>query len=308
MTWQTTPIATGVQPMAFTDSSLRWVWVTDSHVQALGDTKDVALKAAVNDCNVWRPNAFIHTGDIGDNSIDRVQRAFNNLKNCQRPLFGVIGNHDENEVVPGTPNTALLQSMDTFNRFPFYFTDVMTSGDGTLKARCLFLDCNIYNTNPSDPTVVNVSHVVGDRVGYSANEPAGGSYRKLGTAQLAWITSVLAADTTSNIILVFPHYPIAQIGVVPLDGKLVADALQADGRPAAIFGGHIHPDATSYTLTSTDTLKSYTNYKLTAMLESNSWCRVVLHLAAGAIVIDQLEIHNFTDPGGWTINAPFTSV
>ena len=293
--------------MAFTDSHLRWVWTTDSHLIATADTRDIALRKAVVDCNDWRPNAFIHTGDIGDNNLERVQRGFNCLKNLRCPWHVSIGNHDEDEqATPGFPNTALLQGRDTFNRYPFYYTDTMTSGDGTLTARLLFPDCQFYQVSAGAPEIVNPYHVVGDRVGYSSGEPSGGSFRQIGTVQRAWMASVLAADTTSQIVLVFPHYPITTPGVFPLDYLAVADILQADGRPAALFAGHVHPDAKTYTLTSTDTLKSYTVYKAPAMQESGAWVRVELHLSAGAIVIDGLAVNNFTQPGAWVINAPFT--
>jgi len=291
-------------PLAFDDEKVRFIVVGDVHWLTVGDFRDTALRAAIADLNTWKPNALIQIGDLGHNFPERVESAHAILKTgCKRPMKFVVGNHDIYEYAPGTNSAPAVSS---FLQRPTPMTDsfTMVSGDNSLFIRCIILDCNYYRYHPSR---IHPVYVTGDYLGSNdALDPGSGYYRQIGTTQLNWMADELAKDTTSQAVIVFSHYPLAQIGIVPLDGKLVADILQVDGRPAALFSGHIHPDATTYTLPSTDGIATYTVYKMPALQESGAWLRVELHVTEGAIVIDQLLVKNFTQPGTWTINAPFT--
>lgn len=298
MTWVTTPIQVPKRTIRFSDNQIRFVWVTDSHlVDDLGN-RDKNLRLAVDDCNTWLPNAFIHTGDLGDNFLSRIQRSFYNLMNCQRPVYAIKGNHDEYEQVFGEPNTNSLDEFNTFNRNPFYYTETLSSPDGSWTARCLFLDCNYYDDDPDTPPPGNSSeHNPGDRIGWSTSEPGGGFWRRFGETQLTWVETTLAADNTSDAILVFVHYPPA--GVTCTDYASLGTLLTIDGRPTMGFCGHVHPNATSYNLS------GITFYKNPAMQESGCWTRVAISFD-GSIQIEEMIIKNYIDPASWVINTPFT--
>jgi hypothetical protein len=307
MTYQGGKVETAQIDSAFSDDKLRFLWVTDSHVQGVQDSRDDNLRLACRDCNQWRPEALIHTGDIGDNDIERVQRSFNILKLAKRPVYTIIGNHDEDETDggAGNPNTSEVIAATAFNRNPLYYATVLKTADESGSFLCLFLDCNYYDDDPdASPPGDSANHDPGDRIGYLAGAPSGGYFRMFTQAQLDWVETTLAADS-SDAVLVFVHYPPA--GTTCTDYVDLLDLLQADGRDAVGFCGHVHPDATSYTQDSTDTNYTLTVYKCPAILESGSWTRMTLSLSGGSISVDELLIQNYTDPGGWTINAPFTT-
>ena len=279
--------------LGHSDAKIRFVWSTDEHKNY------AALGLAADDCTSWAPNAYISTGDLGDDLAPGVKASIAALRRARRPDYLIIGNHDEEEETygAGTPNTAAIEVATAFNMSaPFYHTWTMTSGDGTLIARCFALDCNFYGGgSPSSP-----DHSVGDRIGSHSGAPAGGYKRQLGATQTTWVETTLAADATSDIILVFMHYPVNTSSV--LDESTLDAKLDADGRPTVGFCGHTHPNGELYTLGGT-----YTFYKCPAMKESNSWTRVTLSESGGAIVIDEMLVKNYTTPGAWTLTAPFTT-
>jgi len=293
---------------------LKLTAITDSHITASAQPiRDGGMAAALSDATTWGADAFIHTGDIGDNNIAGVRRGFTMLRGAAlpMPLIYVIGNHDENELNeggmygPGNPNTPLIIASDCFSRSaPMQYTTTIKAADGDLTARVIGLDCNYYNVSAADPTVVNSAHVAGDRVGHSGDtEPPGGSYRQFKQAQRDFAQATLAADMTSHMILLLIHYP--PVGPGPTDYKLLADILQADGRPVAWLVGHEHSHAKTYTLTTTDGARVYTAYKVPACQESGAYARVRVHLFQGRVVYEELTVKNFQQPGGWVINPPF---
>lgn len=304
MPWQGTPVAAGSAPLGFSDDALRFIWITDNHHNEILGTRETNLRSAIADCNAWRPNAFVTTGDVGNNYLWTTQSAWNILRSCQRPVIWCIGNHDEYEETPGIPNTADLEQYSVYNRpAPFYHYDRMVSGDGTLTALCIALDANFAAADPDGPPPGdNPNHAPGERTGWDDTQPEGGYYRQFTQGQLDWVEATLAA-VAADVVIVLCHYPPQ--GPSPTDYQALADLLQADGRPAIALCGHVHNDGTSYTLTSTDTLVSYTCYKAPSMASSGAWVRATLSLVGGAINVDSFAVMNYTDPGGWTLNLPF---
>lgn len=296
-----TPDATG---------TLRFIWLTDSHnLTSSQPTRDGGVDGALADATTYGADAVIHTGDIGNDTPANVAAAFARLRGTAIPcpLITVIGNHDEYEATPGEPNTVQLEGASYFNRAaPFVYSTTVAAGNGNLVARVLCLDCNIYDENPADPETVSANHEPGDRIGAPAGGggPTGGGWRKFDQDQLDWFAAQLAADTTSQIVLILSHYPPSGIG--PTNYAAIADRIQADGRPAAMFYGHQHQSAFTSSISSTDGKRVIRAYKCPATQESGSWTRVQLRMRAGVVAFDELEVNNFTDPGGWTISAPFT--
>lgn len=290
--------------MDHADPTIRFVWSTDSHIVNSEDDRDAALRKAVADCNKWRPNAFIHTGDIGDNNSDRVLRGIYVLQNCQRPVYTCIGNHDEHEPSSaGSPDTDSISGWNGFGEQPFYHSKVMTAGDGSWSALCLFLDCNYYDDDPSQTIADSSNHSPGDRIGYHTSSPSGGYYRRFGPTQLQWIEDTLSADTTSDIVLVFCHYP--PVGQTCTDYAILVDKLQADGRPSIGFCGHSHPSGQPVTISSTDSLLDLIMHKAPAMQESFGWVRVVLGFVAPNIDIQEMAVQNYLELDGWSLDPPF---
>lgn len=288
--------------------SAKIVWLTDSHnITTPTALRDSAVTGALATANSWPADALVHTGDIGDNQDVNVLAAFALLRGTAIgcPIYYCIGNHDEYEATPGTPNTTTIAGASYFNRAsPFYATWQQSVASGPLLIRIIAADNNYYDVQPSNPSVVNTAHVAGDRVGHSSAEPAGGSYRQFGATQLAWIAATLAADTTSHVVLILMHYPLASDN--PTDVKLFLDRLQFDGRPSLILSGHVHSDAALYTQTSTNGLQSFSALKAPGAQERGNYVRLQFHLTSGAIVFDEVSIQNLTPIGGETYtNAPF---
>lgn len=298
-----------IKPLGHSDDKIRFIWLSDNHVgNSDTDSQVVALEKAVSDCNDWKPNAFIVNGDVCGNTVYQLARWFNHTWRCQRPVYLAIGNHDLSEHAPGSyGNPADISGSNLMDRpSPFNQSFMLTSGDGTVAALCIIMDSGYYDDDPDDPPPGDsIYHNPGDRIGASDITPSGGYYRQFTAAQLSWVASTLAADTTSDYILVFSHYQ-PRDGVRVTDYTALADVLQGDSRPIIGFCGHDHGDAKVATLTTMDTLDTYNFYKIPAMLESGAWCRVELDWNGAAISIDLMELQNYTDPGGWTINAPFT--
>lgn len=298
MGWQSTPVRPSVTQRVI-DSTLRFVWLTDFHVDAYPGTRATNFAAAMTFCAEQRPAALIASGDLSpDGERILLETTCYKLRDAQATLVMIPGNHDEEENTfgVGIPNTAELEKSNTFNQpNPFYHAEHISSGDGTLTALCLCLDNNFYNgyATPS------AYHVTGDRVGVHSLE--GNNSRQLGAAQLAWVEATLAADRTSQIVIVVTHYN----GAV-FDYDQLADKLYADGRPTFGLCGHTHPNAVTTTITTTTGGHNFTFYKAPAMQESGAYVWVELRLSAGSIVFDTLQCKNYTNPGGWTINAPFT--
>jgi hypothetical protein len=304
MPWQGIAVETDQQPLGIVDGSIRFVWATDAHTNTA--IPGANIRKAIDDCNTWRPQGLVLTGDISDNSGAGALACWYTVRTTQRPALWPIGNHDEEELTLGAghPDTAVIAADNGWRQpAPFWRATHWESGDGTWRALVLVLDSNFYDDDPDAAPPGNCpNHVPGDRIGYSAGEPGGGYWHQLTVAQAAWVAQQLAADQASDAVLVFVHYPPVSI----TDPTRLADVLQADGRPCVGFCGHVHQDATSYLLTSTDTLWTATFYKCPAMQESLSWTRVTLGWDGSAITVDEMLVKNYTDPGGWTINAPFT--
>jgi 3',5'-cyclic AMP phosphodiesterase CpdA len=306
MPWQTSRIATTIVNPATVDDKIRLLWLTDPHVTANGGAAETSLRLAIRDCNDWRPDAMIQTGDLSFNNSAYLYRAMYDLMACRRPVLHVVGNHDEVEATPGTTNAGDMELWNGFNQAaPFCKATAIASGDSSWKLLVLALDDNFYDDDPDDPPPGNEpNHEPGDRLGHNGAWPSGGYWRQLTPAQLAWVAAALAENGDCDAVLIATHYPPS--GVTLSDYADLADLLQADGRPAIGMCGHVHFDGTSYTLDSTDTLYTLTFYKCPAMLESGSWTRVTLSVSGGAIVVEEMEIQNYVDPGGWVINIPFT--
>lgn len=304
MPWRDTPVQTIEQPLGFSDGVIRFVWLTDAADATYLPTSN--LRKAIADLNTWRPNALVLTGDIANNTTAGTLALWNVINTAQRPVFWAIGNHDEEEITlgEGVPNTVPLQGFTAWNQVaPFWKSTQWASGDSTFKARVLVLDGNFYDDDPDDPPPGDsANHEPGDRIGYHTTEPAGGFSRQWTQVQADWVAAELTADSDSDAVLILSHLPPVSV----TDPERLADVLQADGRPALGFCGHVHEDGTSYTLTSTDTLATYTFYKAPGMSESGAWVRVSLSWNGSAMVVDALTVLNYTDPGGWTLNAPFT--
>lgn len=285
---------------------MRFVWLTDSHnVTSNGKpSSDDGVRRAIAYADSEAVDAILHTGDIGNDSADNCAWVMAYLRAATTPLLWCNGNHSEEESPVGTPSTAAFEASRCWNMSaPFWHTTTIT-GDGGEVARVLSLDSNFYADDP-DGIENSPYHVPGDRIGVHSTDPSGGYYRQFTTAQLDWVASTLAADSDSDYILVLTHYPPAGKGQI--DRTLLADALQADGRPVIILSGHVHPDGKTYTLTSTDGLAEFTVYKCPAMLESHSFTDLQITWSGGTPTVTLAEVHNYTLPlASWTISAPFT--
>lgn len=297
---------------------LRLIWMTDTHILSTPtEPRDSGVIGALAEANSWQADAVIHTGDIGDNYAANVARGFALLRGTaiNGQLITVVGNHDENEYVAdgasiGNPNTSTIVGASYFNRTaPFNHTGTLSASNGALKARWLTVDNNFYSELASDPTVVNSGHSIGGRVGHSGQEPSGGSYRQYGATQIAWIADTLAADTTSHMILLLNHYPMST--TQPTDIAGVMDVLQADKRPTLILCGHTHPNAELWIRATSDGRRSYTGYKCPAGQESGAYTRLRIRVGnrnSPAPLVVEASVRNYTNPGGWTIAAPFVVV
>lgn len=302
-----------VVPLGFTDEKIRFIWCTDLHLDDEGVAPIADLEKAINDCNEWKPHAFIATGDLANNRLDDCRRFYYHTKRCQRPVYTCLGEHDLSEYPPGSYGNPTVDEMSGEAAYnygpPFYYYKVLTSGDGTFTALCLFLETLYYDDDPTplDAPGNSAYHSPGDRWGISDITPLGGYYKQIPSEELAWITATLAA-VDSDVVLVFIHQsPIEASRIVNL--AELADTLQPDPRPIIGFAGHLHGWATTRTLTTTDTLRSFTFYEMVAMMDSYAWCRVTLGFAAGNITVDSLHIYNYTDPGTYLISdPPFTVI
>jgi predicted phosphohydrolase len=275
--------------MAFTDEKIRILWATDTHqLDQSASAADTSLAGAVSDCNDWKPNVLLLTGDGGSlNDLEDTKKCGSILDNLQRPRIWVVGNHDESGPEGSTTVDTIKQSHLLDTDTPMYKTGVLVSGDGSFRARWFALDGNVAADS-------------GLRVGGED----GNELRVYNAAQRAFIQATLAADSDSNGIFVFQHHPPTDPEIA--NSPALVDLFQADGRPVLGFCGHVHQHAMEFIATSTDGTFTYPVYKAPALLDSGAWVRVTLSAGAGAINIDGLEIHNFTNPGGWTISAPFT--
>lgn len=309
MGWVTAIPKPPQQPMAFTDHAIRFLWTTDEHTSTFSANTDVnvvGLRRAIARVNEWRPNAYISTGDNGLFHGEDTWRYLLETRHVLRPFKWAIGNHDEVEYEPdgsaGNPNTAQVE-VQYDRAAPFYRTDTLVSGDGTFAARCLHLDCNFYADDP-DGGGDSPDHEPADRIGVIEGSPPGGYRRMIPQSQLDWVASTLAADTDSDCVLVFVHY-MNNTGGHIVDWSGLADALQADGRPTALFGGHLHVSPQNFGLTTSDEQRTYDFYQMCAGLDTGAWCEVTLSFADSDIVIDSMVVCNFTQPGELTIESPF---
>lgn len=305
-------------PLGTIDEKIRLVWVTDTHVVNY-DEHQADLALAVDDCNTWAPQAMLHTGDIGHQRAASTLTAFNELARARRPVISVMAAHDENEIElgVGNPNTTPVlgdrafgldrDTMGTSLPPPFYETFVLQSGDGTFKARCFVLDSDFYADDPYGGGLDNPYHEPGERFGIAAENPVGGYYCQLGAEQLDWVESTLAADATSNAILIFAHIPpmAFEDNEIVIDYRALADVLEADGRPVVGFCGHDHSNGEVLALFNTAGDWSAPWYKAPAMYESHSWTRATLSCAEGVLSVESLSVRHYTNPGGWTLTAPF---
>src|SRR5690606_25856660 len=121
------------------------------------------------------------------------------------PTIFVNGNHDEHDADDdGISNWQLLETSNYYDQSaPFTGVKHMTSGDGTLTALEIWLDCNFYDDDPDGDSPGDSELLQpGDRIGFHASEPGGGYWRMFGAEQIAWFEAQLAADTTSDIVIV----------------------------------------------------------------------------------------------------------
>lgn len=283
--------------------ALRFAWITDSHCY-VGDGSRVANVQTA--CDYADANSFdyiVHTGDMGNDSAANTQLAMDVMNAATTPLLWCNGNHSEIEDPVGTPSTAAYEVAALWNQSaPFYHTTQIT-GSGGEKARVLSLDCNIYDDSPLGD-LDSPDHTPGDRIGYHSSNPPGGYYRQFGATQLTWVETTLSGDSTSDYIIVLTHFPPQ--GVTQTDYASLADKLQADGRPVVILCGHNHPKATSYTLTTTDELDTYTMYKCPGMQESGSFTDLQITWNGTAPTVAQATVRNYYHPAtSWTFEAPF---
>jgi len=270
----------------------------------VNDVYEMAYRKFIADCRLWKPNAMLLTGDIGGSvsGSNPCIKAWLMARTGLVPVYYANGNHEPFEDVKGTPSMGPLEQINAFNMtYPFLKTAQISSGDGSFKIRMIVLDWNYYNDTGADQIA---EHTTGDYIGHHADYVGLSFKRQYGSAQLAWVQSVLAADTTSNAIAIMTHGPSINNNFVADDLSL-GDLLYADGRPAIGFGGHFHPDGSLWTQKRTGGSDVCTIYKCPAMQESKSWTRVSLSWTGSAIAIDEMAVKNYTNPGGWTLNSPF---
>ncbi len=279
-------------------------WITDSHNKVSQTAQqDDGLRRAVAYADDNSFDGIVHTGDIGNDSADNCAWAMKILRSGSTPLLWSNGNHSEEESPVGTPSTSDFEAARCWDMSaPFYHTYTMNGDEGE-TVLFLALDVNIYADDP-DNILDSPDHNPGDRVGISGSSPSGDWYRQLGTTQLAWVASTLAADTTSDYIIVLLHYP-PNAGKMT-DRALLADALQADGRPFFTMSGHVHPDAETRDLTATDATE-YEGYKTVGMQNCNGFCDFRVSWNGSIPSVTLAEIHNYSQPDAdWEITAPFT--
>jgi len=290
----------------------RAIVVTDWHVREFEEVgwedQETAMDTAVNAAETWPADCIIGLGDMADNCIDRVRNGFWRLARCKKPVLWCIGNHDENETgcsesTSGNPNTTTLQNQVFKMAAPFYHSRLMHPPDKSFSILFVSLDLNIYI---SDPAVTDhPDHTDGDRIGYTTSAPPGGYYRQLGATQLSWLRTELA-NNPSDYLAILVHYPVTAPQFT--DSQALGDEIELDGRPATVLTGHQHGNGRVDDVDNSSNTKICDSYKFPATLESDCHTRMIIKRVSGVPAVTQLDVHNFTNPGGWTFESPFAEV
>ena len=283
---------------------LRFAVVTDTHIRTVLDDRYTTLQTAVTAANAWEADAFFHTGDASADSATYLQNVVDLLDTLDMSWYLSLGNHDEEETTGGIGNTniAAIETILGLSA-PLNKTGTVTSSDGTLTARICTLDSNIYADDINAyPPGDSPDHSDGDRIGYHIAH-AEIYMRQFGSVQKTWLTNTLAGDTTSDMIIILGHY--RPIDTAIADYTDIANIIQADGRPAIGFNGHIHGNAIINELSPT-VGDGYNFYTGPGALESGSYTFASVSLSGGVPIL-KLDSFNYTDPGGWIIDPAFTT-
>jgi hypothetical protein len=248
-----------------TDSYFRFSATTDAHILQWNiddhgyDSSARILGVSVADANTWGANAYFFLGDMATIDSQEVDYGWDTIKLFDNKYFGIIGNHDLNERYHAWPNDTFLHNSITGTYAPQIKTDTVLSTDGSLSLRIFVLDQNYYGGYYTH-TIPGKN--IGDRIGL--NQYTYDSLWQIKymcpSSQYDWISDTLAADVTSDGIIVLYH-------VIP-DGTFIGsqellDTIRNDKlqRPCIILSGHDHVFGT-YKAFTTDSSRYFRCYKI----------------------------------------------
>lgn len=288
-------------------SVFRAIVITDPHIASSAiPVRDAAYQAAITDAATYGAHRVLILGDVSQDSATGLTRsmavAAAAMTDSTPPIRYIVGGHDL--VDSGTPNsTNDAHAADSFGLVgpPFCWAESVVVGD--LHILILGLEQNEYGGKVGSVENSIPGLAVGDRIGYKQGDPAGGSWRRFGPTQLAWVQSALLADRRADGILVMAHMPPA--GVTCTDYDALGAILKADGRSAVILSGHTHVAPGVFTLAGNPALK-FPELQITSTWTGNPWTRFSVGFSSGKLAVQSAEIHNAGDTGGWTPVAPFT--
>lgn len=282
------------RPLAIIDDKIRMILTTDPHAETTG------MIAAAAYCRTNPVQAFMSVGDysaIGDFNLIRAQFAIAESSGAQCHVMA-IGNHDpeENTLGRGNVNLARLANDGLWGSEICYFSNTVESGDKSWSALILALDQNYHGGAATQ------YYQTGDRfglfTGYTDAPETYGTF-SFPQHQINWVSEQIA---NSDVDAVFVLCHVRPQGV--MGRQSLVTAINATGKPAVFFSGHNHGHA--YTEAVTNGLgASYTVYKVPGIWESEGFTVFTFSIVDGELSLDSAIINNYTDPGGWTISAPF---
>jgi hypothetical protein len=294
-----------IVPPRVADNKIRFIWTSDSHFfESNADTLELAYREIIDTCRTRLPDFFITTGDLTSSGPQAIYHTFLGFHNALRPVFFTVGNHDEcqdtaltDQYYPDTDHSRYVNWIGY--DAPYYKTWSVSSGDSTFKLRVIALDMNFYDTGG----VVMPRKERGTRIGLMV---IGGQspYRSFFQPQIDWVDSVLAADTTSDAILLSTHYTATRF-------VNILDVVADDGRPMIFIRGHNHGPLPPDTLYNTAHTKYFVGYKVPAFMgygaDYGGFAWMTIRLNAGTIIVDSAVMLNYVKPGIWdTLYNPFT--
>jgi hypothetical protein len=273
------------------DSAFRFIAVADPAISVSYGIDNTYFKSACLSFRNYNANAFFMLGDIGDGTYRHLMQGVLSSRVSLIPTYITLGNHDiQFNFLTNTANVDTIGMQIGYGP-PFYYSTIVYNGDSSKSIRLFILDINFNSDSTKFPLC--------GYIGQYAGETPGGGGRMLCPTQLAWVSSTLASDATTDAIAYIMHYPPGT-STTPDDKKL-GTIFKNDGRDAIGFSGHAHIGGATYKLYSEDSTKMYVNYKPPTMNTSASWTRFEFHLDLdNKWVIDSAVINNWINPDGYT--------
>ena len=284
------------------------VIITDPHIASSAiPVRDSAYQAAIADSVTFGAHRVFVLGDVSQDNPDGLTRSMAvagaAITSQTPPVRHIVGGHDlVDQGTPNSTNDAFAAAAFGFTSGPpFCWAESVVVGD--LHLLILGLEQNEYGGKVGAVENSIQGLAAGDRIGYEQGDPAGGSWRRFGPTQLAWVRSALLADRRADGILIMAHMPPS--GVTCTDYDSLGAILKEDGRSAIVLSGHTHVAPGVFTLSGNTALK-FPELQVTAAWSGNPWTRFSVGFSCNRLQITGAEIRNAGDTGGWTPVAPFT--